>query len=136
MPTSTASGPIIAASVTGFFADDDNRALVEKLRGMGVRFDVVDDPDDSADAPQVLSGRSVVVSGNLDGWFIGRDEAKRAIVQRGGKSPSSVNKSTYALVAGERAGQAKLDKAAELGVPVLDEDGLRALLESGELTSL
>ncbi len=124
-------GPIIASSVTGFFADDDNRALVEKLRRMGVRFDVVEGRDDSGDTPQVLTGRSVVVSGNLDGWFIARDDAKQAIVQRGGKSTSSVNKSTYALVAGERAGQAKLDKAAELGVPVLDEDGMRTLLSAG-----
>lgn len=128
-------GPIIASSVTGFFADDDNRQLVEKLRRMGVRFDVVDSPGDGADAPQVLTGRSVVISGNLDGWFIGRDEAKRAIIQRGGKSTSSVNKSTYALVAGDRSGQAKLDRATELGVPVLDEHGLRTLLDSGEVAS-
>lgn len=124
-------GPIIASSVTSFFSDNANRALVEKLRRMGVRFDVVEGLDDSADTSQVLTGRSVVVSGNLDGWFIGREDAKRAIVQRGGKSTSSVNKSTYALVAGDRAGQAKLDKAAELGVPVLDEDGLRTLLAAG-----
>ena len=124
-------GPIIASSVTSFFSDDANRVLVEKLRRMGVRFDVVAGRDESAATPQVLTGRSVVVSGNLDGWFIGRDDAKRAIVQRGGKSTSSVNKSTYALVAGDRAGQAKLDKAAELGVPVLDEDGLRTLLAAG-----
>ena len=124
-------GPIIAASVTGFFADDDNRALVKKLHSMEVRFNVVDAPDHTAEVPQVLDGRSVVVSGNLDGWFIDRDDAKRAIVHRGGKSTSSVNKSTYALVAGERAGQAKLDRAAELGVPVLDEDGLRTLLATG-----
>ena len=128
-------GPIIASSVTGFFADADNQALVEKLRRMGVRFDVVGGPGDGTDAPQVLAGRSVVVSGNLDGWFIGRDNAKRAIVQRGGKSTSSVNKSTYALVAGDRAGQAKLDRAAELGVPLLGEEGLRTLLESGDVTS-
>ena len=128
-------GPIIASSVTGFFADADNRALVKKLRSMGVRFDVVDGPGDGTDAPQVLAGRSVVVSGNLDGWFIGRDDAKRAIVQRGGRSTSSMNKSTYALVAGDRAGQAKLDRAAELGVPLLGEEGLRTLLESGDVTS-
>lgn len=126
-------GPIIADSVTGFFYDKDNRALVENLRSERVRFDIVEGPGDGADVPQVLTGRSVVVSGNLDGWFVERDEAKRAIIQRGGKSPSSVNKSTYALVVGERAGQAKLDRAAELGVPVLQEDGLRALLESGEV---
>ena len=127
-------GPIIADSVKEFFADKANRALVKKLHDVGVQFDVVDLPSHVADAPQVLAGRSVVVSGNLDGWFIGRDDAKRAIVQRGGKSPSSVNKSTYALVAGERAGQAKLDKAAELGIPVLDEAGLQSLLDSGEVS--
>ncbi|MXV86085.1 MAG: NAD-dependent DNA ligase LigA [Acidimicrobiales bacterium] len=125
-------GPTIADSVTGYFSDQDNRALVEKLRSERVRFNIIDGPSDSADVPQVLTGHSVVITGNLDSWFIGRDEAKRAIVQRGGKSPSSVNKSTYALVAGERAGQAKLDKAAELGVPVLGENGLKALLDSGE----
>ena len=126
-------GPVIAASVTDFFADKRNRTLIRKLRDVGVRFDVVKEPDNAADVPQVLTGRSVVVSGNLDGWFINRDETKRAVVQRGGKSPSSVNKSTFALVAGERAGQAKLDKATELGIPVLDEQGLRALLETGAI---
>ena len=125
-------GPTIAASVTDFFGDDDNQVLVENLRLMGVRFNVVEGSNEMADVPQVLTGRSVVVSGNLDSWFMGRDDAKRAIVQRGGKSPSSVNKSTYALVAGERAGQAKLDRAAELDVPILDEEGLRTLLDSGE----
>lgn len=128
-------GPIIAASVTDFFADEVNRALVNKLDALGVQFNVVERHAEAVETPQVLEGRSVVVSGNLDGWFLGRDEAKRAIVQRGGKSPSSVNKSTYALVAGERAGQAKLDRAAELDVPVLDENGLRALLDTGEVPS-
>ncbi|WP_419840837.1 NAD-dependent DNA ligase LigA [Candidatus Poriferisodalis sp.] len=127
-------GPIIAASVTAYFADDDNRALVEKLRQAGMRFDVVDDADDGTDSPPVLAGRSVVVSGNLDGWFIGRDDAKRAIVRLGGKATSSLNKSTYALVAGERAGQAKLDRAAELNIPVLDEQDLRTLLTTGTVT--
>ncbi len=123
-------GPIIAASVIDFFADEANRELMRKLRSVGVRFDVV---DDIADAPQVLAGRSVVVSGNLDSWFMSRDDAKRAIIERGGKATSSINKSTYALVAGDRAGQAKLDRAAELGIPVLDEDGLRTLLSRGSV---
>ena len=123
-------GPIIAASVIDFFADEANRELVRKLRSVGVRFDVI---DEIADAPQVLVGRSVVVSGNFDSWFIARDDAKRAIIERGGKATSSINKSTYALVAGDRAGQAKLDRAAELGIPVLDEDGLRTLLSRGSV---
>ena len=96
----------------------------------GVRLDLV---DGETDAPQVLVGRSVVVTGSLDGWFVSRDEAKKAIVARGGKSPGSVSKSTYALVAGGEAGQSKLDKAADLGVPVIGERELRLLLETGEL---
>lgn len=126
-------GPIIAGSVTGFFSDKDNQQLVDKLRTLQVRFDVVEGSEDAAGVEPVLTGRSVVISGNLDGWFIDRDDAKRAVIQRGGKATSSVNKSTYALVAGERAGQSKLDKAAELGIPVLDEEGLRTLLDSGEI---
>ncbi len=132
-------GPVIAASVVDFFADNVNRDLVGKLRSARVRFDIVDTVDTAesgghvVEIPQVLAGRSVVITGNLDGWFIGRDEAKRAVVQRGGKSTSSVNASTYALVAGERAGQAKLNRAAELGKPILNEEGLRALLATGEI---
>ena len=128
-------GPIIAASVTKFLTDEGNKSLIKRLDTVGVKFDVVEGLGDAADVPQLLAGRSVVVTGNFDGWFIGRDDAKRAIVQRGGKSPSSVNKSTYALVAGHRAGQAKLDKAAELGVPVLDEEGLRTLLGTGTVAN-
>ncbi|WP_428117539.1 NAD-dependent DNA ligase LigA [Candidatus Poriferisodalis sp.] len=121
-------GPIIAASVSGFFADTVNAALVERLREAGVRFDRV---EGELDAPQVLAGKSVVLTGNLDNWHLSRDEAKAAITARGGKTPGSVNKSTFALVAGARAGQAKLDRAIELNVPILDDDGLRALLATG-----
>ncbi len=125
-------GPIIAASVRSYFDDADNAALVEQLRAAQVRFDRV---DGELDAPQVLAGKSVVVTGNLDGWHLSRDEAKAAITARGGKTPGSVNKSTFALVAGARAGQTKLDKATDLGVPILDDNGLRNLLDSGEVTS-
>lgn len=123
-------GPIIADSVRSFFADPHHRSVVDKLRAAGVRLDRV---DGELDAPQILAGRSVVVTGNLDGWFIDRNSAKKAIVARGGKAPGSVSKSTYALVVGEGAGQSKLDKAAELDIAVLDEDGLRHLLDTGEL---
>ncbi|MBM36709.1 MAG: DNA ligase (NAD(+)) LigA [Acidimicrobiaceae bacterium] len=123
-------GPVIAQSVKDFFSDAHNQSVVSKLRANGVRLDLV---DGETDAPQVLVGRSVVVTGSLDGWFVSRDEAKKAIVARGGKSPGSVSKSTYALVAGGEAGQSKLDKAADLGVPVIGERELRLLLETGEL---
>lgn len=123
-------GPIIAASVREYFDDADHAALVKRLERAEVRFDRV---DGELDAPQVLAGKSVVVTGNLEGWHLNRDEAKAAITARGGKTPGSVSKSTFALVAGARAGQSKLDKAADLGIPILDDDGLRALLATGEL---
>ena len=123
-------GPVIAQSVTDFFSDSHNQSVVEKLKSNGVRLDLI---DRETEAPQVLLGRSVVVTGSLDGWFINREEAKKAIIARGGKSPGSVSKSTYALVVGAEAGQSKLDKAEELGVPIVGEDELRRLLEIGEL---
>ena len=69
-----------------------------------------------------------MVTGSLEGFS--RDEAKEAILIRGGKAAGSVSKNTSYVVAGENAGT-KLDKAEQLGVPVLDEDGFRALLANG-----
>jgi DNA ligase (NAD+) len=79
----------------------------------------------------VLAGRAVVVTGTLEGWS--REEAEAAIKDRGGKSPGSVSAKTYAVVAGAEPGASKVTKAAELGIPVLDEAGFRALLSTGEL---
>lgn len=123
-------GPVIAQSVRDFFEDDDNKSIVEKFRLNGVRLDVV---EGEIDTPQVLNGRSVVVTGSLDGWFLTRDEAKKSIIARGGKSPGSISKSTFALVVGSEAGQSKLDKASDLGIPVVGEAEFRYLLENGEL---
>ncbi len=74
---------------------------------------------------------SVVVTGTLEGWS--REAAEEAIKARGGKSPGSVSKKTTAVVAGSEPGAAKLTKAAEFGVPLLDEAGFARLLDSGEL---
>ena len=82
------------------------------------------------DVPQNLEGMAIVVTGTLEG--MGRDEAKAAIIARGGKSPGSVSKKTTALVAGEDAGT-KLAKAGELGIPVLDLPAFERLLATGEL---
>jgi DNA ligase (NAD+) len=120
-------GPVIGASVARFFALPANRELVERLRAAGLNFDGPDDPT----VPQVLAGRSVVVTGTLEGWS--REAAEDAIKARGGKSPGSVSKKTTAVVAGSDPGGAKLAKAAELGIPVLDEAGFARLLETGEL---
>jgi DNA ligase (NAD+) len=73
----------------------------------------------------------VVVTGTLEGWS--REDAEEAIKARGGKSPGSVSKKTTAVVVGADPGAAKLTKAQELGVPILDEAGFAKLLDTGEL---
>jgi DNA ligase (NAD+) len=81
--------------------------------------------------PQTLTGKSVVVTGTLDGFT--REEAEEAILARGGKSPGSVSKKTYAVVVGVEPGASKVTKAETLGVPMIDGDGFAALLESGQV---
>jgi DNA ligase (NAD+) len=120
-------GPTIASAVREWFADDSNRAVVQKLREAGVNMVGPDAPA----LPQNLVGLSVVVTGTLDGFT--RDEAEAAIKGRGGKSPGSVSKKTTAVVVGNEPGASKLTKAEDLGVPILDEAGFRHLLDTGEL---
>jgi len=117
-------GPTIAAAVTEWFTVDWHRAIVDKWRAAGVR--MADERD--ASVPRTLDGLTIVVTGSLTGFS--RDDAKEAIVSRGGKAAGSVSKKTDYVVAGDAPGS-KYDKAVELGVPVLDEDGFRKLLEDG-----
>ena len=117
-------GPTIAAAVTEWFTVDWHRAIVDKWRTAGVR--MADERDASID--RTLEGLSIVVTGSLTGFS--RDDAKEAIVARGGKAAGSVSKKTAYVVAGDAPGS-KYDKAVELGVPVLDEAGFGRLLESG-----
>ena len=117
-------GPTIAAAVVEWFAVDWHRAIVDKWRAAGVR--MADERDTSVE--RTLDGLSIVVTGSLPGFS--RDDAKEAIVVRGGKAASSVSKKTAYVVAGDSPGS-KYDKAVELGVPILDEDGFRRLLDSG-----
>ena len=81
-----------------------------------------------ASIERTLEGMSIVVTGSLTGYS--RDDAKEAVVARGGKAASSVSKKIAYVVAGDAPGS-KYDKAVELGVPVLNADGFRRLLESG-----
>ena len=117
-------GPTIAAAVIDWFTVDWHRAIVDKWRAAGVRMH--DERDESI--ARTLEGLSIVVTGSLPGFS--RDEAKEAILARGGKAAGSVSKKTAYVVAGDAPGS-KYDKAIELGVPVLDEDGFRRLLENG-----
>jgi DNA ligase (NAD+) len=120
-------GPTIAASVHAWFDVDWHRAIVAKWREAGVQLeDAGFDP--SRAAARVLAGVSVVITGTLPAFS--REEAGDAVRQAGGKVTSSVSKKTDFVVAGENAGS-KYDKAVELGVIILDEDGLRRLLAEG-----
>jgi DNA ligase (NAD+) len=138
-------GPVIGASVKRWFDSEANRAVVERLRSAGL---TLEEPGgargsgagaagDGAGAggepslPQTLAGKSVVVTGTLEGFT--REEAEEAILGRGGKSPGSVSKKTLAVVVGAEPGASKVTKAEALGVPMIDGDGFAHLLESGEL---
>jgi DNA ligase (NAD+) len=120
-------GGIIAESVASWFAEPEHLALIDRMRAYGLNFN---GPVGST-LEQNLVGFSVVVTGSLVGFS--RDGAEAAIVDRGGKSPSSVSKKTTAVVVGAEPGAAKLTKATELGVPILDEAGFVHLLETGTL---
>ena len=126
-------GPIIAASVRAWFDDPHNCELIEGLRAAGLRMEVGEPDGEVADEAlaQTLAGMAVVVSGTLEGFS--RDEAKQAIVARGGSSPGPVSGRTAALVAGADPGASKLRKAEASGVPVIDEAAFRELLETGSL---
>ena len=124
-------GPVIAGSIRSWFADPDHRQMIEKLRDAGVVFDDLEGLSAPSDVAPVLAGRAVVVTGTLEGFS--RSEAESAIKQRGGTSPGSVSKKTFAVVVGAEPGASKLTKAEALGIPVLDESGFVILLDTGEL---
>lgn len=113
-------GPKVAASIREFFENERNQALVERLRAVGVKM-TAEKKQRSAE----LAGMTFVLTGSFP--TLSRDEAKAKIEAAGGKVSGSVSKKTSYVVAGEEAGS-KLDKAQELGVPVIDEAGLLAMM--------
>ena len=117
-------GGVIADAVIEWFAVDWHAQIVDKWAAAGVQ--MADERDASVE--RTLEGLTVVVTGSLEGFS--RDQAREAILTRGGKAAGSVSKSTSYVVVGENAGS-KAAKAEELGVRVLDEAGFRALLETG-----
>jgi len=116
-------GPIVAASVADFFDTQANRSLIAALREAGVNLTQPDTPQTEGGP---LSGKTLVVTGALES--MSRDEMHEAIQRAGGKTASSVSKKTNYLVAGEKAGS-KLTKAEQLGVTVLTEEQILAMLE-------
>ena len=115
-------GPKIAASVTKYFGEPHNCELVRKLQELGVN--TAETKDETV--PQTLAGKTLVVTGALE--LFTRAEIEAAIRAHGGKAAASVSKNTAYLVAGKEAG-AKLEKAQALGVPVIDEQEFKRLLE-------
>ncbi len=115
-------GPIVAESIHTFFAQPHNREVVEQLRACGVHWEEGAAREQTA---QPLAGMTVVLTGTLP--TLGRDQAKEMLEAAGAKVSGSVSKKTSYVVAGAEAGS-KLAKAEELGVPVLDEAGMLALL--------
>jgi DNA ligase (NAD+) len=115
-------GPVVAESIHTFFEQPHNREVVEQLRACGVTWQ---EGEPARRESLALAGKTVVLTGTLP--TLTRDDAKDMLEAAGAKVAGSVSKKTDYVVAGAEAGS-KLEKARELGVPVLDEDGLRALL--------
>lgn len=116
-------GPVIAASIADFFAQERNREVIAKLRGAGV------DPKEAPkkkDGP--LLGKTFVITGTLENYS--RDHAQRAIEERGGKVTSGVSKKTDYVIVGENPGASKHDKAVALKIEMLDENAFEKLLRN------
>jgi len=119
-------GPIVALALRTFFDEPHNREVVEQLRACGIHWP---EQEPAARAPQALAGKTFVLTGTLP--TLGRDDAKALLEAAGAKVAGSVSKKTDYVVAGEEAGS-KLAKALELGVSVLDEAGMLALLQTAD----
>ena len=118
-------GPIVAKSLRTFFEQPHNREVVAQLRACGVRWEESEEGRPAAAAPRPLAGKTFVITGTLPS--LSRDEAKDKVEAAGGKVAGSVSKKTDFVVAGAEAGS-KLLKAQELGLVVIDEAALLALL--------
>ena len=116
-------GPKIAASICAYFNDEDNRIVISRLKGYGLRFQ--GEPKQKSEGG-VLEGKSIVISGVFEKHS--RDEYKELIEKLGGKNASSISKSTSFVLAGENMGPSKRDKAVELGVELMSEKDFLKLI--------
>ncbi len=116
-------GPDRAESIADWFSDEQNRALVRELRELGLRFELSEE-ERPVEGP--LTGHTYVITGTLERFS--REEAKRALEERGAKVGDSVSKKTTGVIVGESPGS-KLEKARKAGVPILGEDDLVKLLK-------
>jgi len=119
-------GPVIARSVHQFFASKAGRQIVKELRHIGVNFGTEAEKTTAEPQSDVLAGKSFVVTGTLTRFT--REEIQELIHAHGGKPAGSVSRKTDYVVAGENAGS-KLDKARQLGVPIINEQEFLAMIE-------
>lgn len=117
-------GPRIAESIIEYFADESNRANIERLRAAGLQFEMTEDSNEGR--TDALGGKSFVISGVFSRYS--RDEYKKLIELNGGKNVSSISKKTDYVLAGENMGPAKLEKASALGIPIIDENQFLAMI--------
>jgi DNA ligase (NAD+) len=110
-------GPKIAASILTYFADEENRIIIRRLKAAGVN---LSDTSAQAAGGNSLAGKTIVISGSFTHHT--RDEYKEIIENNGGKNAGSISKNTSFILAGENMGPAKKEKAQELGIPMLGED--------------
>jgi DNA ligase (NAD+) len=117
-------GDVVAASIHHFFADERNRVVIEKLRAAGVR---MSEEKKRRNGAAHLTGQTIVLTGRLN--TMTRPQAEELLRQAGATVTGSVSKKTTMVVAGEDAGS-KADRARELGVPIVSEDELIAMLSA------
>lgn len=118
-------GPRIAKSISEYFADTSNAAVVERLRAAGLTMSV--SRDTSVQKPQILAGKTFVISGVFA--LHSREQYKDMIEAYGGKNAGSISKKTDYVLAGDNMGPAKLEKANHLGIPIIDEQQFLKMIE-------
>lgn len=123
-------GEVMAGSVMGYFANDTNRAIVERLRGYGLQMQTATAEGDGKS--DILAGKSIVISGVFT--HHSRDEYKALIERNGGKNVGSISGKTSFILAGDNMGPSKLQKAEKLGVAIVDEDTFLKMISEADTT--
>ena len=119
-------GEVIAKSVIDYFANDDNKVIINRLRSYGLQMER--SAEEEANKTNILEGKSIVISGVFE--HHSRDEYKTLIEQNGGKNVGSISGKTSFILAGANMGPSKLEKAQKLGVKIMSEDEFLSLLEN------
>ena len=118
-------GEVMAKSIIGYFHDEQNRSIVERLRGYGLQMALSE--EQTAQASDRLAGKSIVISGVFARHS--RDEYKLLIEQHGGKNVGSISGKTSFILAGDNMGPSKLEKARKLGIQIVSEDDFLSMIE-------